>query len=267
MAGMRCHLVAATLLAGLSLVSAQEPARECFTVATTGASPTVVSDADECARPTSPASTFKIPHALIALETGVVTPATVFTWDGTPQDFPSWQADHTLASAIRSSVLPFFRNTSRLIGKERMASRLRAFAYSADAFEGAGDFWVNGDLAVSPQEQLAFLQRFFDGKLPVSPVNLAVVRDALRQPAGQVLLGGGPQPFALDAPGLVVWAKTGNTRVNGERVSWLVGAAEAAGVRHVFVARARSSGDLPPQAGAEVARRGLNALRARRAKS
>ena len=258
---MRCPLVAAAVLVGLHLVSAQEPARthECFLVLTPGASQPAVSDREECARRTSPASTFKIPHALIALEAGVITPATVFTWDGTAQDAPSWQRDHTLESAIRASVLPFFRNTARLIGKARMASHLTAFAYHGDAFEGTGDFWVNGDLEVSPLEQLAFLQRFFDGKLPASETNLALVREALRQPAGQVLLAGGPQPFVLDWRGdVVVRVKTGNTRVNGERVSWLVGGVEAGGGRTVFVARARSTGDLPTTAGAEVARRGLN---------
>jgi beta-lactamase class D len=261
---MRAFAVA-IVLASLSLASAQEPPRalECFLVAGPGTPTPLVSNADECGLPTSPASTFKIPHALIALETGVITPETVFRWDGTAHEFPSWRTDHTLASAIRASVLPFFRNTSRLIGKARMASRLLALAYAGDAFEGTGDFWVNGDLAVSPREQLAFLQRFFDGKLPASTAHLAVVGEALRMPAGQVLLAGGPQPFVLDRPDLVVRAKTGNTRVNGERVSWLVGAVEAEGARYTFVARARGAGELPPLAGAEVARRGLNALRRR----
>ena len=37
----------------------------------------------ECATRLSPASTFKIPHALVALETGVVTTTSIEKWDGT----------------------------------------------------------------------------------------------------------------------------------------------------------------------------------------
>src|SRR5678815_364607 len=36
----------------------------------------------DCAARLSPASTFKIPHALVALETGVVTTTSVERWDG-----------------------------------------------------------------------------------------------------------------------------------------------------------------------------------------
>src|SRR3979490_2431579 len=42
---------------------------------------------EECDRRTLPASTFKIPHALIALDTGVVTDQTVMTWDGRRKTF------------------------------------------------------------------------------------------------------------------------------------------------------------------------------------
>jgi len=255
-----CLVGTVAVMAGTVDGQEQPGVIECF-VAARGETRELVVNPDECAVRTSPASTFKIPHALIALETGVVTPATVFKWDGTAYDFPSWRADHTVESAIRASVLPFFQRTAKAIGRERMAAQLGALAYSGDPFEGAGDFWVDGDLEVAPLEQLAFLQRFFAGTLPIARSHVTVVKDALRMPAGQVLLAAGPQPFVLDWPALVVRAKTGNTRVRGERVSWLVGAVEAGRTRHVFVARARSTGDLATTAGAEVARRGLNRLR------
>src|SRR5262249_36589634 len=58
----------------------------------------------ECDRRTLPASTFKIPHALIALDTGVVTGGTVMKWDHEKKDFPAWERDQTLDSAVKSSV-------------------------------------------------------------------------------------------------------------------------------------------------------------------
>ena len=60
---------------------------------------------DRCGTALSPASTFKIPHAPVALATGVVTADTVEKWDGTRHpEQPSWDRDHTVLSAMRPGV-------------------------------------------------------------------------------------------------------------------------------------------------------------------
>src|SRR5262245_25728052 len=52
---------------------------------------------ERCAAAFAPCSTFKIPNALIGLETGVLADAdTAFKWDGTPQRVKAWEKDHTL---------------------------------------------------------------------------------------------------------------------------------------------------------------------------
>ncbi len=236
---------------------------ECFVFSRLGESKSFVSNAKECDHKTAPASTFKIPHALIALETGVVTAETIFKWDGTRYDFESWRRDHTLDSAITWSVLPFFQRTARLIGAERMRQGLTSLGYAADTFDGdISTFWLNGDLVVSPLEQLAFLPRVFSGTLPTAAGPVSTVTNAIRMPTGQIVNASGSQPFALNWPSsTVVRAKTGNTRANGEQVSWLVGALELKGINYVFVARARSSATLARTAGIAVAARGLNALK------
>ena len=238
---------------------------ECVVIGVLG-SPPVISDAAECARPTAPASTFKIPHALIALQTGVVTPTTEFEWDGTDYQSTLWRRTHTLDSAIKWSALPFFQRTARLIGKERMRVGLAALGYAADGFDGdIATFWLNGDLVVTPLEQYGFLQRFFGGGLAVEAAHLAAVRQALLMPPGQVTNASGAHPFELAWPGQVtVRAKTGNTSVKEERVSWLVGEVESRGVEYVVVARVRSSSALEGTAGLEAARRGLDAFARRR---
>jgi Beta-lactamase class D len=56
-------------------------------------------------------------------------------------------------------------------------------------------------------------------------------------------------------------AKTGNGTVNGERVSWLVGALETGGRQYVFASRVRSTtGALETTAGADLALRVLNTV-------
>ena len=62
-------------------------------------------------------------------------------------------------------------------------------------------------------------------------------------------------------PDTIVRAKTGNGTVNGERVSWLVGALETGGRQYVFASRARSTtGALETTAGADLALRVLNGV-------
>ena len=235
---------------------------ECFILARPGHAP-FVSDAAECAHPTAPASTFKIPHALIALQTGVITATTVFEWDGSPRANESWQRAHTLDSAIKWSVLPFFQNTARLIGRERMRQWLTRLVYAADSFDGEiSMFWLNGDLVVSPLEQLSFLDRFFAHQLPVAPEHIATVQRAMEMPHGEVTLAAGPKPFVLSWPvAPLVRSKTGNTTVDGERVSWLIGALEIGTARSLFVARVRSTEPLDNAAAIDFARRMLDAQR------
>ena len=175
------------LALGLGTLAAAPLARQdCIVIGALGGPP-AVSDPTECARPTAPASTFKIPHALIALQTGVITPATVVEWDGTTYWSALWQRSHSVDSAIKWSVLPFFQRTARLIGRDRMRQGLSSLAYAADTFDGdISSFWLTGDLAVTPLEQYAFLQRFFAGRLPIDPAHVATVRRALEMPADQI---------------------------------------------------------------------------------
>jgi hypothetical protein len=67
--------------------------------------------------------------------------------------------------------------------------------------------------------------------------------------------------FPLRWPGeTVVRVKTGNGTVNGEQVSWLVGALETGGRQFVFASRATGkAGTLGTTSGADLALRVLNA--------
>jgi beta-lactamase class D len=233
---------------------------ECVMIGAAGDRPTV-SNVAECDHPTAPASTFKIPHALLALQLGVITPSTVVEWDGVTGRPAAWQRAHTVVSAIQWSVLPFFQHTARLIGTTRMRDGLRSLGYAADSFDGdVATFWLNGDLVVTPREQFAFLERLVAGQVAIDAVHRATVREALRMPPGQVTNASGTHAFPLRWPGhLEVRAKTGNSEVKGERVSWLVGSVRSNEVEHVVVARVRGPGAVDGTAGLDAARRGLDA--------
>ena len=79
-------------------------------------------------------------------------------WDGVKKDFPAWERDHSLDSAIKCSVVWFFQRAAASIGRERELQHLRAFGYGSQRFQHeVTSFWLNGDLAISPREQVAFL--------------------------------------------------------------------------------------------------------------
>jgi beta-lactamase class D len=127
-----------------------------------------------------PASTFKIPNSLIALETGVIADADVevIKWDGVDHGIPEWNQDHTLRSAIKFSVVPVYQQLARRIGAERMQRFVDAFDYGNKNIGGGIDrFWLTGDLRISPIDQTRFLSKLLAGTLPVSERTLTLVKD------------------------------------------------------------------------------------------
>jgi beta-lactamase class D len=162
-----------------------------------------------------PASTFKIPNTLIALETGVASgPGFALSWDSkvAPREawWPeSWARDHTLATALPASVVWFYQEIARRIGADRMRSWLKRFDYGNQDISGGIDrFWLDGGLRISPNEQVGFLQRFYSGKLPVSERSTRIVKDLL---------------VLEEAPAWRLSGKTGWAGSVRPQIGWLVG--------------------------------------------
>lgn len=166
-----------------------------------------------------PASTFKIPNTLIALETGVVDgPDFALPFDSVatpPQPgWPrGWAADQTLRSAFGSSVVWFYQELARRVGPDRMAGWVNRLEYGNEATSPSVDrFWLDGDLRISAQEQVDFLRRLWAGELPVSERSAAIVRDLMLLDEG---------------PGWRLYGKTGTAEVTPTReLGWLVGTVE-----------------------------------------
>ena len=227
------------------------------------AGPETVFGGDDCGQRTLPASTFKIPHALVALQTQVVTTKSVVRWDGVKRDYEGWNRDQTLESAIRMSAVWVFQQFATAIGRDRELEYLKKFGYGSAAFEhDLTSFWLNGDLQISPLEELAFLRRMFRYDLPVDRAHIDAVKADLTMPRGKFVNAAGVHEFVLRWPAdTIVRVKSGNGTVNGEQVSWLVGALESGGQQYVFASRARGkAGTLGTTSGADLALRVLNAI-------
>ena len=190
----------------------------------------IASDATRSGEALLPASTFKIPNSLIALETGVVSDPDrdVFKWDGVTRAFPAWNKDHTLRSAIAASAVPVYQEIARRIGEVRMQQYVKDLDYGNKNIGGGIDrFWLNGDLRIDPIQQIDFLDRLRRGVLPVSQRSQQLTRDILPvEKLGDVIIRSKTGLIGVDD----------RTAAGGVRpsVGWLVGWAEKGSAQTVF---------------------------------
>lgn len=157
-----------------------------------------------------PASTFKIPHALFALDAGAVRDEfQVFAWDGEARAIASWNRDQDLRSSMRDSVIWVYEEFARSIGEEAERRYLQQIDYgNADPSGGIESFWLDGALRVSAFEQVRFLQRLYRNALPFRIEHQRLVKDVMIAEAGR---------------GWILRAKTGWQARVEPQVGWWVG--------------------------------------------
>ncbi|MCK9219737.1 MAG: class D beta-lactamase [Bacteroidales bacterium] len=157
-----------------------------------------------------PASTFKIANTLIGLETGVIDTNTIFKWDGKPRRISSWDQDLSLQQAFRLSCVPCYQEVARKINAARMKEYLNRLNYGKmDVHPGNIDlFWLEGNSRITPREQVDFIQRLFNGKLPLSISVMNSVK--------QILINEQTMEYTLSG-------KTGWAIRNGNNYGWFVG--------------------------------------------
>jgi beta-lactamase class D len=153
----------------------------CFVMWDAGADEWVRFNPDRCAERLSPCSTYKIPHSLIGLETGVIKDQHhVREWDGTQYPVEVWNQDHTMASAVQNSVVWYFQAVAEEIGPERMQAYLGEFGYgNEDISGGMTQFWLGSSLEISAEKQIDFLDRLRLGSLPVSSRSMDIVKEVI----------------------------------------------------------------------------------------
>ena len=183
---------------------------------------------ERCAARFIPASTFKIMNSLIGLETGIIPDENyVIKWDGTSYNIPAWNQDHTLKTAIQNSVVWYYQELARQVGKEKMQSYLDAANYGNEDISGQIDtFWLEGGLRISANEQVEFLKRLYEGGLPFSSRSTGIVKEILvLEEAASYRLSG----------------KTGSGQRIMPHQSWFVGYLETKGNVYFFATNFESS--------------------------
>lgn len=169
----------------------------------------------------SPASTFKILNSLIALEEGVVKDENqIIKWDGKDRGWDKWNRDHNLASAIEYSAVWFYQVLARKIGAKKMQSWVDKVGYgNQDISEKIDNFWLEGNLRITPKEQIEFLTRLHNNDLPFSQRSMDIVK--------KILIIEENEQFTMRA-------KTGWAQLFEPQIGWWVGYIETGDNAYFF---------------------------------
>ena len=161
-------------------------------------------DEDRSKRRYIPASTFKIPNTLIALDTGVATSAgQLFKWDGVIRWLNKWNQDLTLKQAFRASSVPVYQRIAKQIGPEQMKAGLARLDYENQQIGNTIDrFWLDGPLKISAElSRSNLMERIASSALPFSTEHQTILEggDGRKTRAGlgalrQDRLGPGTKP-------------------------------------------------------------------------
>ncbi|UDL90121.1 class D beta-lactamase [Mesorhizobium sp. PAMC28654] len=189
-----------------------------------------------CDQRFSPASTFKVPLSLIGYDAGVLGDEHTPTWDYKPE-FNAVKRDQKAVDPTiweKDSILWFSREITRRLGEKNFAGYVSKFDYGNNDVsgnqgknDGLTHSWVNSSLKITPIEQVNFLRRLLDRKLPVSAKAYDMTKAIIP---------------TFQADDWSVQGKTGSTRLRNDAdkvqdkrsLGWFVGWARKGDQRIVF---------------------------------
>lgn len=95
------------------------------------------------------------------------------------------------------------------MGREKYRHYLKLCGYgNRDLSERGTDFWNFGAFAISPRNQVRFLVEVYEGKLPFTKKNIAILKRVM---------------ITEKTDNYTIRSKTGWTRVGGSDIGWWVG--------------------------------------------
>ncbi|KTC89319.1 class D beta-lactamase [Fluoribacter dumoffii] len=146
-------------------------------------------EGNDCNQRYSPNSTFKIPLSLMGFDAGILKDATHPEWPYKKEYelfLNVWKYPHNPHSWMRDSCVWYSQVLTQKLGMKRFKGYVGAFHYGNE--DVAGDkgknnglthAWLSSSLAISPVEQIQFLQKMIHKKLPVHPKAFAMTKDIL----------------------------------------------------------------------------------------
>ncbi|BCH23741.1 class D beta-lactamase [Mesorhizobium sp. L-8-3] len=190
-----------------------------------------------CDQGFAPASTFKVPLALMGFDSGVLKDPKTPSWDYRPEFNANKRQQKTVNPTIwlEDSIVWYSQQITQQIGDERFADYVAKFNYgnmdvSGDPGKNNGltHSWLMSSLKISPVEQVRFIRAMLDRQLALS----AKAYDMTETIMPRFAIGGG----------WIVHGKTGSGRLREKNdvdgkvrpVGWFVGWAKKDGRRVAF---------------------------------
>lgn len=162
----------------------------------------------------TPCSTFKIPISLMGFDAGILQSDESPVWnfeEGDADDLEEWKAPHDPWLWMQHSCVWYSQKVVQQLGLELTMRYLSLFDYGNQDFSGGlKRAWISSSLKISPREQVAFLHKLVDGRLPISHEAMELTKAIL---------------FKEELPGgWKLYGKTGYGSISmDEKVGWFVG--------------------------------------------
>ncbi|WP_067606674.1 penicillin-binding transpeptidase domain-containing protein [Nocardiopsis listeri] len=188
----------------------------------------VVVDAEQARERAVPASTFKLPNTLIALETGVVSDLDEVVSDGGEDEL-------SLRESLPTPDVSLHQEVAERIGYDRMSTWVDRFDYGNRKVGEDGEldrFWVDGPLEITAVEQTTFLAALVRADLPVEVGHQEALREMLEIERGD--------DYAL-------YGRTGLGAEADPVPGWWVGWVENGDDLHTFALRLDMDEDTDPE--------------------
>ncbi|MFM7458266.1 MAG: class D beta-lactamase [bacterium] len=192
----------------------------------------------DCKSRHSPCSTFKIAISLMGYNEGLLIdefhPEIPFI-EAYPAYIEAWKKPHNPSLWLKNSCVWYSQVLTRKLGMKKFKKYIREFKYGNKDISGdkgldngLTESWLSSSLQISPEEQLKFLQKLLDNKLPVSLKAHTMTRNIL---------------FIEElADGWKLYGKTGSgvllnkdgTENPDRQIGWFIGWVEKADRKIVF---------------------------------
>lgn len=210
----------------------------------------VLVEQGDCRSQVTPASTFKIPLALIGFDAGVLQDAHAPVLNQRAGD-PDWGGENWRkpvdpAAWMKYSVVWYSQRITRALGAERLTQAMRRLGFGNADFSGDPGkdnglerAWLTSSLKISPAEQVAFLRRLVKRDLPVSAA-------ALEQTHRIIETTPGPDGWTVKGKTGSAYPRNPDGELDPARAwGWYVGWAEKDG-RTLLIARLNQDEQLDP---------------------
>lgn len=194
----------------------------------------------QAVRRSSPLSTYKIYSALLALESGIISPSQSYLpWDGQEHRYPAWNTGQTLDTAMEHSATWYFQALDRQAGHRAICDFIQKIGYgNQNIGRDTATYWGDSTLKISPVEQVELLRKFYNNEFGFSQENIDAVK----------------QSICLSATEHgTMYGKTGTAEEDGKNIAgWFIGYLETERNVYFFATNIQKETQATGSAAAEL---------------